>query len=183
MTVNIITDEQLMEEYQLGSEASFTMLYNRYHKRLYGYLKSKGLSQVIVDEVFQNTWLKLHNSRYQYVSKYKFSAWLFTMAYHLLIDCLRREKKYSILESLENDKHGGDKDNENNLANKQSVDAIDWESISAEDKKTLEWRYLNEDSFAEIAERLGLSEVNVRKRISRALKVLKNAFGGRKYEK
>lgn len=178
MSVNNISDEQLMLDYQEGKEASFTLLYQRYQRRLFGYLKSKSLDNQMVEEIFQNVWIRLHRTRFRYDSKFKFSAWFFTLAYSVMIDVLRKEKRFRNPEPLDDGKiaYVEGSSVQSDLENKDTLVKLPWETISKEDQATLEWRYQEDFSFEEIARRLGLSEANVRKRISRALKTLKERF-------
>lgn len=167
------TDENLMLRYQGGEEEAFSELYRRYQRRLYGYLCQKGMSNVVVEEVFQNIWTKLHQSRFRYDSKFKFSAWLFTIARSVIVDTFRKERKFQSLDSIEEMQISSHNQGQETLVQNSE---LPWEEISIEDKQALEWRYLEDISFEEIGQRLGVNPVSVRQRISRALKKLKQGF-------
>src|SRR5689334_13553329 len=70
------TDENLMLAYQNGNEEAFQILYQRHHRRVYGYLLAKLKTKQLVEEAFQTTFLKLHQSRHHYDSKLPFTPWL-----------------------------------------------------------------------------------------------------------
>lgn len=164
------SDEHYMQGYQAGDEKAFSELYKRYQGRVYAYLRHKGLSAGALEEVFQEIWMSLHRSRFRYDTKFKFPAWLFTIARSRVIDFWRREKKLSNHKSFEENKFRPSEDFENG----KDVRRLPWDQISAADRQSLEWRYLEEASFEEIAQRLDLSPINVRQRISRALKRLRD---------
>ncbi len=164
-------DEYLMQCYREGDSAAFSDLYKRYQGRIYAFLRHKGLSLESAEEVFQNIWAKLHRTRFRYEAKFKFSAWIFTIARSAVIDLWRKEKKFAHSKVFEEAKFIPLEEAETKKSFEESQ--IPWEKISVEDRQSLEWRYLEDSSFEEIAQRLGLSSENVRQRISRALRKLK----------
>lgn len=165
------SDENLMQAYREGDVAAFTDLYKRYQGRVYAFLRHKGLNLESAEEVFQNIWDKLHRTRFRYDTSFKFSAWIFTIARSAVIDFWRKEKKFAHSKVFEEAKFASLEKNETHKPDNEKQ--IPWNEISAEDRQSLEWRYLDENSFEDIAHRLGLSTDNVRQRISRALRKLR----------
>jgi RNA polymerase sigma-70 factor (ECF subfamily) len=87
------TDETLMKAYALGDEQGFRTLYSRYEKRLSNFLNQR-LSRShthLKNDLFQITWLKVHQARKSFDEKQKFSAWLFTIALNSLRDQTREK--------------------------------------------------------------------------------------------
>lgn len=94
----IQSDEELMQRYQEGSAAAFDELYERYRRSLYGFLVNhSGRSRQEVDEVFQETWLKLVRNRKRFDSSQLFGPWLFTIARNCLVDRWRHLGRVSSL--------------------------------------------------------------------------------------
>ncbi len=86
-------DDRLMRAYAGGQAAAFEQLYARHHPALYRFVKrllgSAGAGQV--DEVFQDTWLRVIQARERWAPQgASFRTWLFTLAHHRAIDCLRK---------------------------------------------------------------------------------------------
>ncbi len=161
------TDENLMSRYRGGEEVAFTRLYERYRARLYGYLKKRGLEGALLDDVFQNIWIRLHRTRFRYDPEFKFSAWIFVIARSVMVDAFRKEGRLKKgLESFKQFEAAADPVGDAPIE-------IPWRELSQEERKLLEWRYEAEISFEEIAERLGINPVSVRQRVSRALKKLR----------
>ena len=99
---NIDTDAQLMAAFAAGEPAAFDRLYARHEQALYRFVRrllGPGLATQ-ADEVFQDTWLRVVQSRERYVERSasasseqptaRFRTWLFTLAHHRAIDLLRR---------------------------------------------------------------------------------------------
>ena len=89
------SDFVLIKGYLSGSGKDFEELYDRYKKMLYGYLNNMlPQQQSIVDDIFQQTWLKVVEKLPEYRCSNRFSAWLFRIAHNLAIDHFRRNKKF-----------------------------------------------------------------------------------------
>lgn len=82
------TDEALMLEYGKGDMAAFTELYARHKGPLYRYI-CRQLSvkqQNKAQELFQEVWVSVIDSRSTYTVDAKFTTWLYRIAHNLLVD-------------------------------------------------------------------------------------------------
>jgi len=93
-----ISDENLMLSYCNGDADAFEVLYQRHKGPLYRFvLRQSG--QEFVEELFQDIWLKVINSRMSYQVKATFKTWLYHIARNRIIDHYRRHN----LRPLHND--------------------------------------------------------------------------------
>ncbi len=87
------TDDALISAYAAGDAAAFDQLYARHQAGLYRFIRrllGTPLSAQ-TDEVFQETWLKVINTRERWSPQgASFRTWLFTLAHHRVIDIWRR---------------------------------------------------------------------------------------------
>jgi len=94
MSIILINDEDLMHKFCAGDSKSFHTLYTRHEKPLYRYLRRVlGVGLVAqVDEVFQDTWMRLVDARdnWQPRDGVTFKTWLYTLAHHRAVDILRK---------------------------------------------------------------------------------------------
>ena len=86
-------DAQLMARFAAGDASAFDRLYARHHAALYRFVRRllgrDAASQA--DEVFQDSWLRVVNARHNFRAEgAQFRTWLFTLAHHRAIDCLRK---------------------------------------------------------------------------------------------
>lgn len=83
-----------MREFCAGDGKSFHMLYARHEKPLYRYLRRMlGYGfYAQVDEVFQDTWMRLVDARESWQPRegLAFKTWLYTLAHHRAVDILRK---------------------------------------------------------------------------------------------
>ena len=101
-----LTDIELINGYMSGNNVDFEILYDRYKNRLYSYLNNMLPGQhALVDDLFQQTWVKAINSLRGYRCKNRFQAWLLRIAHNLAIDYFRKSSRQP--ESLIIDKEDG----------------------------------------------------------------------------
>lgn len=171
------TDEELMVAYLEGSKEAFHVLYSRYSPKVYGFVRKRIRDAHLADDVYQNVFVKLHKSRGLYKSKHPFATWLFVICRSVINDSLRglqrnREDSVAIVPE--------------SFAERVEVSDLQpcLSTLSGADQKILNMRYYEDHEFDEIASELGLSEANVRQRVSRALKKLRSSIKKRgAYEK
>jgi RNA polymerase sigma-70 factor (ECF subfamily) len=89
------TDEALLLRYRdiLDIEA-FETLVHRYEKPLFNYLLRYLHSPSLAEDVFQATFLRLHEKCDLFTKDRRFRPWLYSIATHLAIDALRREGRH-----------------------------------------------------------------------------------------
>jgi RNA polymerase sigma-70 factor (ECF subfamily) len=104
-------DDQLMRAYAQGDVRAFEALYQRHHAALYRFVRrvlGPALAQQ-ADEVFQDTWARVIQARQRWAPQgAAFRTWLFTLAHHRAIDCLRKSgREVSVDDTPADD--GGDR--------------------------------------------------------------------------
>lgn len=156
-----MTDEELMNQYKAGSEESFMLLYEKYSSLVYGFIR-KRLRQSEVDDFYQKVWRQLHEKRHLYRDQ-PFAPWFFVMMRNLLTDEYRAlGKKLPEMPTTE-----------------ELTDVSEYlEQLNPEARSLVEKYYLDEKSYEEIEKETGLSQTNLRQRLSRAIRGLRV-----KYEK
>lgn len=84
------SDEALMLAYARGNAASFDALYLRHKGGLFRYLLRHTRNRALADDLFQEVWGKLIDTRARYEVRAKFQTFLYTIAHHCFIDHCRR---------------------------------------------------------------------------------------------
>jgi len=98
------TDEALMLAYVNNDQLAFNKLYERYRQSLYRYmLRQISVSDSVLNELYQDVWLKLINSRQQYKVKASFKTYLYQIANNTIKDYFRRESVRKIMSNLEHE--------------------------------------------------------------------------------
>ncbi len=160
------SDEELMLAYQLGDDGAFNLIFSRYSGRLLSFLIKQVQNKELADDIFQAAFLKLHKSRRAYKPEIPLSAWIFTICRSEMLDALRQQKRRretfdeTTIESM-------------SMSEDDPTLEIDMQGISAAQKTVIDWRFTEELSFAQIAQRLRTSPENARQILSRAIRVLR----------
>lgn len=153
-----------VEEYNKSVDAYADNLYRFVLKNL----KDEHMASDVVQETFEKLWVKLEG-----VSALKVKTYLFTTAYHTMIDFIRKEKRYAGIDpaafaEASHSSHYSD------LAEvlERAVD-----NLPEDQKSVVMLRDYEGYSYREIAEITGLSESQVKVYIYRARIYLKNYIG------
>ncbi len=170
------TDEELMGLYQNGNEAAFEELYSRYRSRIYGYIKLRLSEKDWVDDVFQLVFTKLHRTRHQFDLNFRFDQWVFVMTKTVLLDFWKttgvKNKRY-FSESLESAPVDQLSTIDPIPTNPTLLPEAVMASLSQDQRSVVEFKFIDEMSYDEIAKKLGRSQESVRQLVSRALRKLK----------
>jgi len=105
-----LDDSALMLRYRDGDVAAFEALYRRHSDSLYRYLVSLSLHRDTAEDVFQDAWGKIINSRHHYRPTAKFSTFLFRVAHNCFIDHLRKNKRHTAETSIDPDLYANPED-------------------------------------------------------------------------
>ena len=89
---DVISDENLMLQYQDGDARAFETLYTRYRLPLFRYLQHQCGNAAIAEELFQDIWLNLVRTRERYQVSASFKTFIYHMAHNRLIDHYRKQK-------------------------------------------------------------------------------------------
>jgi len=84
------SDEDLMLRYAGGDLDAFQRLYERHRGGLYRYFLRQS-HRSVAEELFQDVWARVIQSRKRYRPKAAFKTWLYTLAHNRLVDHWRRE--------------------------------------------------------------------------------------------
>ncbi len=87
------SDDQLMRAFAAGDAAAFEALYTRHQAALYRFVRRLlgAAAATQADEVFQDTWERAIQARHSWLPQgATWRTWLFTLAHHRAVDCLRK---------------------------------------------------------------------------------------------
>lgn len=153
-----------IEEYNKAVDTYADGLYRFVLKNL----KDEYMSEDIVQDTFEKLWMKLEG-----VSSLKVKTYLFTSAYHTMIDYIRKEKRYSGIDSAELMKHS----HSGHYSDLGEVLEKAVDKLPEDQKAVVMLRDYEGYSYREIADITHLSESQVKVYIYRARIYLKNYIG------
>jgi RNA polymerase sigma-70 factor (ECF subfamily) len=87
------TDEQLLSAYRAGDKPAFGTLVGRYQRELFHFLVRFLGDRAAAEDVFQETFLQVHQSMDQFDPQRRFRPWLFTIAANKARDLIRSQAR------------------------------------------------------------------------------------------
>lgn len=131
-------------------------------------IKNSDKAKDIVQDTYEKLWLNVHNVNFEKVKSY-----IFTTAYHTMIDGIRKDKRMINIDKSENFEvvHNTNYSDVGEILNK----AI--EKLPADQRSVILLRDYEGYSYDEISEITGLSEAQVKVYIYRARVYLKEYIG------
>lgn len=172
-------DEQLMLAYRGGDAGAFETLYARHRTRLYRFVLRSVKSRPVGEELFQEIWMRVIESRGRYQPQARFTTWLYTIAHNHLVDHWR--KRGLTLVALEGDEiQGASPDPADQAQARQSLErfAAALQALPPLQREAFLLHEEGELSVAEIATATGTNEEAAKSRLRYATAKLKAAMDG-----
>ncbi|HEY3342519.1 MAG TPA: RNA polymerase sigma factor [Anaerolineae bacterium] len=168
------SDEELLAKIGQGDEAALKELFERYHVRLYNFILRTVGEDMLAEDVFQETFIRLAQKAGTYQPRAKAVTWIYRIAYNLSIDALRRSKRLLDYEEISEQLPDYQRlPYEVVLQNQQRLmlkDALD--QLSAPQRAVILLAVIEERSQLEIAEMTGVPVGTVKSRLHYALRRL-----------
>ena len=162
----IISDEELLEQYQLGDESALRVLVNRHKSKIFTTIMLRVKDRALAEDIFQDTFVKVINTlkRGSYKEEGKFIQWILRIARNLVIDHFRKVARLPMI----TDSEGEDIFRSIRIAEENQEDKIITEerdehirkliqALPDEQREVLIMRHYGDLSFKEIADVTGVS--------------------------
>lgn len=88
-----MTDEQLMQAVKNGDLQQASLLFDRYHKRLFNYLARLTFDRDAAEDLTQNVFLRMIRYRTSFKVDQKFQSWIFQVARNVFADHYQATRK------------------------------------------------------------------------------------------
>ncbi len=97
------SDEDLMLRYGEGDAGAFEALYQRHRGPMYRFLLRQASNAAAAEELFQDVWMRVVNSRGRYEARAKFTSWVYAIAHNRLMDFYRANGRATFLNQEESE--------------------------------------------------------------------------------
>jgi RNA polymerase sigma-70 factor (ECF subfamily) len=178
-------DKKLIHNFLRGDEAAFALLMKIYLKPIYNFLYQLSGDFSAIDDLTQETFVKVWKNRRRFDEKKSFKTWIFTIAKNTAYDYFKKKKTIPFSRFL-------DEDGNNKLENvaEQSIlpdEILARKDIAQELEKKLKeipekyrllltLHYKEDFSLTEISQILKIPYNTIKSNHGRALKALKERF-------
>lgn len=90
-----ISDQDILEEYKKDRDAGFSLLFDKYHKKLYFHIRRMVIIHQDADDALQNTFIKVWNNLGKFRNDSSIYTWLYRIASNEAIAMIKKRKKES----------------------------------------------------------------------------------------
>lgn len=172
----------LIKQAREGKQLAFSKLYERFKRPLYYVINRIAANKDAADDILSMTFVKAFTKLDSYVDDISFELWLKTIAINTSIDYIRRNKKDSKLYWLDDDenctiqlKSTADYSPEEDYIFKETDSRLNeaMNRLRYKYRHVLELRTVQNLSYKDISEQLGLSESQVKTLLNTAREKLK----------
>ncbi len=163
------TDYKLISQIKQGEDKAFTILVNRWYKRIYNYAYRYKNDDSFAQEIVQKTFIQLYQKVDQLKDERKFKPWFYRIAHNLCVSegrSISRKKKWMF--STDKLPNIIDAVNQQSICEKNEKSRLvsqALESIPEEQKQVIILKEYEGLKFREIAETLGESESTIKSRM------------------
>ena len=175
--MNSLTDNAIMLKVKSGDLDKMALLFQRYHRPLYGFLYHMTNQREVSEDMVQNIFYRMLRSRHTFTGNGEFRTWMYHLARNVLKD---HWKKAGVPRSVTDweDRVTDAVPVDEQLEKKMELEMLQKRisSLSPESREVLILSRYQDLKYAEIAEVLDLSVAAVKVRIHRAINQLKTLY-------
>ena len=179
MTVNQLTDEEVIDKILGGYADAFSILVDRYKDHNFTLAYNVIKDEKEAEDIAQEAFIKAYKNLKKFNRESKFSTWLYRITFNTALTANKKKKKYSSssfddspIELIDSTK------NELEQAEKSRFILQALEQLNEQDNVALTLFYLKEQSLDEICQITGMTLSNLKVRLHRARKRMAVALNG-----
>jgi RNA polymerase sigma-70 factor (ECF subfamily) len=177
-------DHDMFRRVKNGDMVAFNELVNRYKDRLMSVIGRMPLNREEVEDIIQDTFLRVYQHRDSFDFKHCFSTWIYTIALNLARNELRKKKKYKFCDIFELHHKEVETAVEPKIpSNLGSVLKNAIASLPGKYKTAFLLRDIDEMPYEEIARVLSVPLGTVKSRVNRARSILRDKLKPRMEER
>lgn len=174
--LSVLDDAALMEKIQAGHSDKLGLLFERYHKRLYGFFIRLTHDTSISEDLVQNTFFRVLKYKNSYDTTKKFSTWLYQVARNVFHDQYRKHNKETSVDDFKQNEPVTDQKELEEVDERLGLLKKAMERLPEDKKEILILSRYEGLRYKEIGDIMECSETAVKVKAHRAMKELKRIY-------
>jgi RNA polymerase sigma-70 factor (ECF subfamily) len=178
--LNALTDNALMLRVKAGDLTKMGLLFERYHRELFGFLYHMSGRPDASEDMVQTVFYRMLKYRHTFTGDGAFRTWMYHLARNVLIDSAQQNKRSAHHDDVAEyaDRIGGGTAADESLQKEQELALLQHAltQLSAEHREVLVLSRYQELKYEEIARILDTTEGAVKVRVHRAMNALKAIY-------
>jgi RNA polymerase sigma-70 factor (ECF subfamily) len=170
-----MTDELLMEAVKNGDLQQASLLFDRYHKRLFNFLAKMTMERTIAEDLTQNVFLRMLKYRNSYREGAKFQSWIYQMARNVFVDHYQESKNKNGFVKMETLPDRMEEDYQD-VEQQEKVLHQSMQRLPDEQRELLVLTRFQHMKYEEVAEIMNTSVANIKVKVHRAINKLREHY-------
>jgi RNA polymerase sigma factor (sigma-70 family) len=172
-----MTDEQLMEAVKSGDLQQASLLFDRYHRRIFNFLVRMMADRMAAEDVTQNVFLRMLKYRNSYNPGLKFQTWIYQVARNAFADHYQQQKQSKAV-SVNIEKMENEPDIENALQQEETEKRLIRALAQVPDgyRELIVLTRFQHLKYEEVARLMDMTVANVKVKVHRAIGQLRENY-------
>jgi RNA polymerase sigma-70 factor (ECF subfamily) len=172
-----MTDELIMEAVKDGNLQQASVLFERYHKRIFNFLARMTMDRELAEDLTQNVFLRIIRYRTSYRQGLKFQSWIYQIARNVFSDHYQANKnRFSDFVDVEKvSDHMADHDDED-LDEKEKILHRSMAKLTEEQRELLVLTRFQHMKYEEVASIMDTTVANIKVKVHRAILKLREYY-------
>ncbi len=173
-----MTDEQIMEAVKSGDLQQVSLLFDRYHKRIFNFLARMTLEREQAEDLTQNVFMRIIRYRTSYRTGMKFQAWIFQVARNVFSDHYQAHKnrKAAFVDVEKIGDHIMDNEEGNMKEEKDQLLQRSMALLNEEQRELLVLTRFQHMKYEEVADLMDTTVANIKVKVHRAIAKLREHY-------
>jgi len=167
-----------MEAVKNGDLQQASVLFDRYHKRIYNFLARTTLDRALAEDLTQNVFLRMIKYRNSYKEGNRFQSWIYQVARNVFADHYQahknRNSNFVSVEKMSDTMN--DRTEEIDQEEREKILHRSLERLNDEQRELLVLTRFQHMKYEEVAELLDTTVANVKVRVHRAIAKLREHY-------
>jgi RNA polymerase sigma factor (sigma-70 family) len=173
-----MTDELIMEAVKRGELQQATLLFERYHKRIFNFLARMAMDRELAEDLTQNVFLRIIKYRTSYREGNRFQSWIYQVARNVFSDHYQAHKnRFSDFVDVEKiSDHMADREESEEQDEKEKLLHRSMEKLSEEQRELLVLTRFQHMKYEDVAAIMDTTVANIKVKVHRAILKLREYY-------
>ena len=173
-----MTDEMIMEAVKNGDLQQVSLLFERYHKRIYNFLARMTIDRDLAEDLTQNVFLRIIKYRSSYREGMRFQAWIYQVARNIFSDHYQVNKnKFSDFVTVDKiSDHLPESDDSRDREEQEQLLTRSMALLNDEQRELLVLTRFQHMKYEEVAVIMDTTVANIKVKVHRAIAKLREHY-------
>ena len=173
-----MTDEQIMEAVKSGDLQQASLLFDRYHKRLFNFLARMAMDRELAEDLTQTVFLRMIKYRKSYRSDAKFQSWIYQVARNVFSDHYQgnKNKKAGHMDVEKIGDRVADENDSKSIEEQEVLLHRSMALLNEEQRELLVLTRFQHMKYEEVADLMDTTVANIKVKVHRAIAKLREHY-------